>query len=172
MNARSVVDRILMNRAILAGADTDYSELRSDTEYFHEKRDARSIESRGNRVRRVSWIFDLVPFPTLPAICLLHPREDLSVSPSLFFSLSIFLSFLLTVHLTVRFLLLIPSCTSGTNKIIKVLAYNLETRGQARALGKKLFGVSRSVTLTVVCVPILFSSIRSTHVLTPRSPYP
>lgn len=95
MNARSVVDRILMNRAILAGADTDYSELRSDTEYFHEKRDARSIESRGNRVRRVSWIFDLVPFPTLPAICLLHPREDFSLSlpPFSFPFLSFFLSF-------------------------------------------------------------------------------
>lgn len=142
-----------MNRAILARPDTDYHHPASIGYRVVFLPEIHRIQS-GPPPIRVSRIFDLVPFLSLSlsfAICLPPPtRERLSLS----LSLSLF-------PLLIRGRARAPTRHERNHK-----SFSLQL-GDASS-GKKLFGVSRSVTLPVVCVPILFSSIRILHA--PKAP--
>lgn len=150
---RSVVDRILMNRAILARPDTDYHHPASIgyRVVFLPEIHRITLQS-GPPPIRVSRIFDLVPFLSLSLsrspFVFHHRREKDSLSLSLF-------------PLLIRGRARAPTRHERNHK-----SFSLQL-GDASS-GKKLFGVSRSVTLPVVCVPILFSSIRILHA--PKAP--
>lgn len=146
-----------MNRAILARPDTDYHHPASIgyRVVFLPKIHRITLQS-GPPPIRVSRIFDLVPFLSLSLsrspFVFHHRREKDSLSLSL--SLSLF-------PLLIRGRARAPTRHERNHK-----SFSLQL-GDASS-GKKLFGVSRSVTLPVVCVPILFSSIRILHA--PKAP--
>lgn len=120
---RSVVDRILMNRAILARPDTDYHHPASIgyRVVFLPEIHRITLQS-GPPPIRVSRIFDLVPFLSF----------SLSRSPFVFHhrrekdSLSLFPSSLCLFEAA-------RAHRPDTNEIIKVLAYNSVTRAQERS---------------------------------------
>lgn len=140
-----------MNRAILARADTDY---------HHPA-------SIGYRVVFLPEIHRITVQSGPPPIRVIRPRslsKPLSLSSSFAiclppsareretFPLSLSLS-LFVFPLLIRGRARTPTRHERNHK-----SFSLQL-GDASS-GKKLFGVSRSVTLPVVCVPILFSSIR------------
>lgn len=142
-----------MNRAILARADTDYHHPASIgyRVVFLPEIHRITVQS-GPPPIRVSRIFDLVPFPNLSLSLprspfVFHRRLERETFP-LSLSLSLFV-----FPLLIRGRARTPTRHERNHK-----SFSLQL-GDASS-GKKLFGVSRSVTLPVVCVPILFSSIR------------
>lgn len=120
---RSVVDRILMNRAILARPDTDYHHPASIgyRVVFLPEIHRITLQS-GPPPIRVSRIFDLVPFLSLSLVRHLSSTTDERKT----LSLSLFPSSLCLFEAARAHRL-------DTNEIIKVLAYNSVTRAQERS---------------------------------------